>query len=166
MRRAFGATMEIHFPHTLTVGDYRSKSALRLAVLQHGYRIADWAEELIKSDWFQVETVEETLELAFVGVQELDPSDLPTAGSVLHAIGTSSEFAPCPPETALQLRMHLRQREGQWFTVVSQPIYSVSKETWSFFALGQEDGYMEIAGSFANPSFPWFRDEILVLRRR
>lgn len=158
--------MATRFPRTLTVGTYRSKLALRSAVLRRGFHIADRAEGLIHSDWFRVEPVERRLDLAFLRVGELDPSDFPTVSSVLFALEISAEFAPCPPETALFLRMQLEQREGEWFTVVSQPVYCTTHESWAFFALGRENGCSEIGGSFANPDFPWPLGEWIVLCRK
>ncbi len=151
---------------TITLGTgFKTADDFRLAIKEAGYRIGDWANDILGKSAFSVATKETKLDLVNVSVAELGFAGSATRKEIYDkAIELGLEL--CPNEVGPQLRLQYKdQPKGEWLVIAMEPI-TVSVGVLKVFYVGLGDGEVWLNGNYGHPDNRWKTDLRFVFVRR
>ena len=139
---------------TIKIGTHYSKQDLQKAVEEEGYKLSDWAKEVVGNKGFTIETIERNLELFTATVAELGFKNGANVKDIYEKLDKLG-FSKCPVETALQLRrVYKDQPMDEWRIVVSEPLAD-SGGGLRVLYVERNQGGSWVRSYFARPGSVW-----------
>ena len=136
----------------------------RTAIKQAGFRIGDWANDILGKPAFTVSEVEMELDLVNISVAELGFENGATRKEVYDR-AIELGLALCPNEVGPQLRLQYKdQPRGEWFIVAMEPISDSVGDLEVFFLAHRVGGLWLYCGN-GHPGFRWVADTRFVFVR-
>ena len=107
---------------TIKLGTIKNADEFRKALKKAGFKISDWANNIIGKPAFTVASSEEEIELVNLSVEELGFKNGAKYGDICtRAKELGLEL--CPNEVGPQLRLQYKdQPKGEWLRIAMEPI--------------------------------------------
>lgn len=142
-----------------TADDFRS------VLKRDGFRVGDWANDLLGRPAFKAESEEREVDLVRVSVAELGfPNDATRADIYKRALEFGLEL--CPAEVGPQLRLrYSNQPMGEWLLIGMEPIADSDGDLKVFDVARHGDGIW-LHGHCGHPVDFWSGDSQWVFTRR
>jgi len=136
----------------------------RKALKQSGYKIGNWANDILGKPAFATSEREMEIDLVVVSVAELGFGEGARRGDIYErAISLGLEL--CPNEVGPQLRLQYKdQPNGEWLRIAMEPI-SGSDGDLGIFGVGHRGSGLWLVGSDGDPDDFWCDDYRFVFVR-
>lgn len=139
---------------TIRIGNHPDNGALRQTVLDNGYRISNWADDILGK--VGVTTEPEEIDLVIVTVAELG---FPNGGTreKIYSRAESLGLMLCPAEVGPQLRLQYPADEqplNEWLLVAMEPI-KVSDGYLEVFYVARHAYGAWLGSSYDSPGHVW-----------
>ena len=107
---------------TIKLGTLKNADEFRKALKKNGFRIGDWANDILGKPAFTISSTEEEIQLANVSVADLGFKNGATYGSIC-AKAKELGLELCPNEVVPQLRLQYKdQPKGEYLRIAMEPI--------------------------------------------
>ncbi len=137
---------------TITLGINKSPSEYRRALKAKGYRIGDYADQILNK--VKVGGTEVQLDLVLVTVAELGFKD-GARRDAIYARAIELGLELCPAEVGPALRLAYQdQPYREWIRVAMEPIAD-SDDDLMVFGVDLDDGERWLGGYYGDPGFFW-----------
>jgi hypothetical protein len=139
---------------TIQLGTHANNKALRQSLLDTGYRISDWAGDILKKTAVSTEPTEANV--VIVTAAELGFPDGATRQQIYDK-AISMGFELCPAEVGPQLRLQYpadEQPMNEWLFVAMEPIKG-SGGHLEVFSVGRGDDGAWLYGDYDDPDDVW-----------
>jgi len=137
----------------LTIGGKTPKQ-LEKALVSGGFRVNDYARDLLRSRCFTTLPDQQTLSLVRVTVSDLGLTGCPTTDQI-YTKATSLGLELCPAEVGPQLRLTYKDQPfGEWLYIGMKQI-AASRGDPSVFGLDRFGVGSWLGGYSADPDSPW-----------
>jgi hypothetical protein len=149
----------------ITVGTYATVEQLRQAILQKGFRIGDWANDVLNSSAFSLASGASELALVRVTVGELG---FPEGAYRIDIYNRASEFGLklCPLEAGPQLRLHyLDQPRLESLNIAMEEQKDMEGHQSQFRVVHGGDDFMWLAGDHKHPDDFWQPSEEFIFTK-
>ncbi|MFH1088418.1 MAG: hypothetical protein V1719_01085, partial [Patescibacteria group bacterium] len=139
---------------TIELGTQPNADGYRKALKQNGFRISDWANDIMDKPAFTVANQPETIDLVFVTVAELGFPDGATRKDIYEK-ALSLGLSLCPPEVGSALRLaYPDQPNGEWIFIGMEPITD-SDGDLNVFCVARADSDQWLLTDCADPDSVW-----------
>lgn len=150
---------------SVKLGTHADNKALRQAMLDAGFRISDWASDILKKT--AVATEPDEANLVIVTVAELGFPSGATRDQIYDK-AISMGFELCPAEVGPQLRLQYpadEQPMNEWLLVAMEPIKG-SDGNLRVFSVGRHGGGAWLLSHYARPDDVWSASPRWLFRRK
>lgn len=149
---------------TIQLGAHKDADTYRAALKQSGFRIGNWANDILGKPAFTVSEPTE-IDLVIVSVAELGfPNGAPR--QKIYDKAESLGLSRCPAEVGPALRLQYPdQPNGEWLLIGMEPI-SDSDGILRVFNVGHDDYDQWLSSNFGDSSYFWLGDDRWVFVRR
>jgi hypothetical protein len=148
---------------TIKLGTHKSVKDLRKALLDAGYRIGDWGDDILKR--INVASKPEDVDIVVVSVAELGFPNGATRAQIYEK-ALSMGLGLCPAEVGPQWRLqYADQPMGEWILVGMEPISDSGGSLKVFDVVRFEDGRW-LYGNDGRPGGVWYGDLRWAFRRK
>ena len=107
---------------TISLGTYASATAMLAALDAASVHVGDTAEAALHRPAFVVGRTQTDVQLVVVSAAELGFDGRASLGAI-YTRASKFGYEPCPPEVAVQLRLHYRdQPVGEFLDIAMQPV--------------------------------------------
>ncbi|MBI3046168.1 MAG: hypothetical protein HYY86_01310 [Candidatus Harrisonbacteria bacterium] len=139
---------------TIKLGtDLKTADDFRHALKVGGYRISDWANDILGKSAFTAAN-QETVELVKVSVKELTGKDQAPFQEIIQR-AEERGLKKCPVEVGPQLRLQYSdQPYGEWLVVAMEPI-AASDGYLRLFSVGHDVSGRWLSSYYGDPDFVW-----------
>ncbi len=150
---------------TLKLGTgLKTADDFRKALKASGFRIGDWANDVLGKPKFAVSGVEREVELVKVTVKELTGKDRATRAEI-YRVAKEKGLELCPAEVGPQLRLQYQdQPYGEWLVIAMEPITD-SVGNLEVFDVRHGAGGRWLGGRFGGPELVWYSVLRFVFRK-
>ncbi len=140
---------------TIRIGTgLRTVDDFRKALKEGGFRLSDWAEEILGKPAFTASETETEVDLMVVSVSELGFKDGATRRDIYNRVQELG-LSLCPAEVGLQLRLQYKdQPKGEWLLVGMEPITD-SDGNFFVFYVGCDDYGPWLSRNLGSPVSFW-----------
>ena len=162
---AKNSTTEWPIWRTLTIGG-KTQKQLREELKRGGFRISDWASDIMSKPAFTPLTEPREVKLVRVKVEDLGFTEMPMA-TQLYARAKERGLKLCPAEVGPHLRLNFKdQPNNDWFWIAMEPI-TASDGVPGVFAVELGSGGLWLNAYYAYPESQWYLgDEIVFCLRK
>lgn len=120
-----------------------------------GFRIGNWADDILGKPAFTAAIEEIELDLVKVSVVELGFKDGAKRGDIYNR-AQELGLEPCPPEVGPQLRLQYKdQPMDEWLLIGMEPIAD-SGGALNVFGVGRDSDGLWLRGYFGFPDYFWY----------
>jgi hypothetical protein len=150
---------------TIKLGTHKNADEFRKALKKNGFKIGDWANDILGKPAFAVSSVEEEIQLANVSVADLGFKNGANYGDIC-AKAKELGLELCPNEVGPQLRLQYKdQPKGEWLRIAMEPITD-SDGNLDLFSVGRGGGDLWLSGNDSNSDRFWDASSRFVFRLR
>ncbi len=147
----------------VTLGTFPTVEKMVEALEAQGFKLSDWARDILTKVSLTPVTVE--LELVRVSVAELGFPKGATRQEIYDRAATHG-LVPVPSEVGPQLRLqYADQPPGEWLRIAMDPI-AVSDGDLRVFCVEHGDGGRWLRACSGHPAYRWNPDNVWVFARR
>ena len=150
---------------TIKLGNYKNADEFRKALKKNGFKIGDWANDILSKPAFTVAGASEEIQLVNVSVADLGFKN----GATYKDICTKAKelgLELCPNEVGPQLRLQYKdQPKGEWLRIAMEPIID-SGGHLGIFNIVHYDGDLWLLGDYGDSVRFWNADYCFVFRLR
>jgi hypothetical protein len=144
---------------TVTLGVHKSVEAYRKALSDAGFRIGDWASDILNK--IEVSKNQTQLDLVRVTVKDLGFTEA-TSLKQIYAKAKELGLNLCPDEVGPALRLAYSDKpNGEWIRIAMEPI-TVSVGRLRIFAVDHDDDDQWLGSDYAYPGSLWASDDAFV----
>jgi len=149
---------------TITLGTHKDAKSLKKQVEKDGFRVSDWAADIMGKPAFTLATGETSVDLVNVSVGELGfTKATPLRDIYARAIELGLQL--CPAEVGPQLRrQYADQPNGEWLRVAMEAITDSGGDL-DVFSVAHDDGGQWLDASWGKPDDEWNPDYRFVFRK-
>jgi len=156
------ASMSFPVFKTVTLGAYDSIKAYRKALKEAGFRIGDWASDIL--DKIQVSRERVQLDLVKVTVKDLGFTESASLKQI-YAKAKELDLEMCPAEVGPALRLaYVDQSYGEWIYIAMEPI-TVSDGHLRLFEVSHDDDAPWLFSAYGGPDDIWLLGSSFVFVR-
>ncbi|MFA5967133.1 MAG: hypothetical protein WC805_01265 [Patescibacteria group bacterium] len=139
---------------SVELGTQPNADGYRSALKDKGFKIGDWANDIMGKPAFTVSDQPISVDLVLVTVAELGfPKGATRAKIYERALELG--FQLCPPEVGPALRLQYPdQPNGEWLLIGMEPIAD-SDGDLHVFNVGRDDDYLWLYSHYDNPYYFW-----------
>ena len=145
---------------TIKIGIYKDLESLKDALLQNGFRIGDWANDILEKT--ELSSEKKSIDLVKISVEELGL----TKGAYKKDIYKKAfelGLKLCPPEIGPHLRLQYNNQEKlESLQIAMEPISDSTGHFSEFRIVHSPDGYLWLVGDHKHPDNFWKSDEFFV----
>lgn len=144
------------------IGTHAALEGLIKDILSEGFRIGDWAHDVLRSSAFSLAAQESVLDLVRVSVADLD---FPQGAyrKDIYERAFSRGFNPCPLEVGPQLRLQYRdQPRLESLQIGMEPQVDSTGHESEFRVVHGGDDLLWLAGDHKHPEDFWEANECFV----
>lgn len=140
---------------TVTLGTHKSIAKLRTALESAGFRIGDYAGQILK----KVELAKTRVELGLVVVSATDLGFTQSARrDAVYARALEQGLRLCPVEVGPQLRLQYPdQSSGEWLLIAMEPLTD-SDDSLRVFNIADGSGHRWLDSDYGGPDYVWYPD--------
>jgi hypothetical protein len=147
---------------TITIGNYKSTSALEKAILDSGFRIGSWANDVLKSPHFTLAPQERKIDLV-----RITPKDLGFENGAyrkdVYKRAREVGLELCPLEIGPQLRLqYTDQPRLETLQIGMEPQVDSEGHESEFRIVHGGDGFIWLVGDHKHPDDFWKADEYFI----
>ena len=150
---------------TIKLGtDFKTADDFRKALKDGGFRISDWANDILGKSTFKVVAEETEIDLVVISVTELGFKKGATREDI-YKRAQELGLEMCPPEVGPQLRLQYKdQPNGEWLIIGMEPITD-SDDDLRVFDVGCNDSGLWLRSRWSGPGGFWHPDDRWVFVR-
>ena len=150
---------------TIKLGTIKNADEFRKALKKAGFKISDWANDIIGKPAFTVASSEEEIQLVNLSVEELGFKNGAKYGDIC-ARGKELGLELCPNEVGPQLRLQYKdQSKGEWLRIAMEPI-TASGGSLLIFHVELDDDVLWLGSGLGHSDSFWCADRRFVFRLR
>ena len=141
-------------PVSIKLGVHKTADAYRKALTEAGYRIGDWADDILGKTAFTVASEETEVNLVVRSVEDLGFKK-GAKYSEICARAQELGYQFCPAEVGPALRLaYESQPNGEWLLIAMEAIAD-SDGNLSIFYVGHGDDVRWLGADYSNPDDYW-----------
>ena len=150
---------------TIKIGTIKNADEFRKALKKAGFKISDWANDIIGKPAFTVASGEEEIQLVNLSVEELGFKNGAKYGDIC-ARAKELGLELCPNEVGPQLRLQYKdQPKGEWLRIAMEPITD-SDGDLDIFNVGHDGDGLWLRSNLGFSDDFWDASNRLVFRLR
>ena len=150
---------------TIKLGTIKNADEFRKALKKAGFKISDWANDIIGKPAFTVASGEEEIQLVNLSVEELGFKNGAKYGDIC-ARAKELGLELCPNEVGPQLRLQYKdQPKGEWLRIAMEPITD-SDGDLDIFNVGHDGDGLWLRSNLGFSDDFWDASNRLVFRLR
>jgi hypothetical protein len=151
---------------TVTVGTFADVHALQKALIDSGFRIGTWAEDVLNSPNFTISPQQREINLVRVTPQDLGfPSG--ALRTAIYKKGLEFGLSLCPLEVGPQLRLQYSdQPRLESLQIGMEPQLDSEGHESEFRVVHGGDDFLWLVGDHKHPNDFWAKDEYFIFLKR
>lgn len=157
----------IYFPtwKTISIGNFTNVQEIKKALLDSGFRIGSWADDVLKSSNFTLSTIERKIDLV-----RITPKDLGFSNGAyrkdIYKRALEVGLKLCPLEVGPQLRLqYLDQPKLESLQIGMEPQVDSEGHESEFRVVYGGDNFIWLVGDHKHPNDFWAPEEYFIFMK-